>query len=116
MGNANWKWPNAFTERKLKIGRLRPNANPNVFVPEKEIAPEKMYQKKKLYHSKTKFVPKLCTRSGKSLVKFLYQEKSGTEGMGIRMKDGSCNSWAERVPRTQIWVFGRTVYYVPHQL
>ena len=31
---------------RTQIGLLRPNANPNVFVPEKEIVPEKLYQKK----------------------------------------------------------------------
>ena len=40
------KWEMAERVDRTQIGLLRPNANPNVFVPEKEIVPEKLYQKK----------------------------------------------------------------------
>ena len=37
---------NAERVRRTQIVCLRPNANPNAFVPEKEFVPEKLYQKK----------------------------------------------------------------------
>ena len=90
---------------RTQIGCPGPNANSNAFVPEKEIVLEQFYHRNFVPESvvgKTNFVPKLCTRSGKSLVKFLYQEKSGTEGMGIRRKDG-CQLSRTRFPNA---IFG----------
>ena len=46
MGVSERKWEMAERVDRTQIGLLRPNANPNVFVPEKEIVPEKLYQKK----------------------------------------------------------------------
>ena len=46
IGVRERKWEMAERVHRTQIGLLRPNANPNVFVPEKEIVPEKLYQKK----------------------------------------------------------------------
>jgi hypothetical protein len=46
MGVRERKWEMAERVHRTQIGLLRPNANPNIFVPEKEIVPEKLYQKK----------------------------------------------------------------------
>ena len=45
IGVRERKWEMAERVHRTQIGLLRPNANPNVFVPEKEIVPEKLYQK-----------------------------------------------------------------------
>ena len=46
IGDGERKLEMAERVHRTQIGLLRPNANPNVFVPEKEIVPEKLYQKK----------------------------------------------------------------------
>jgi hypothetical protein len=44
IGVRERKWEMAERVHRTQIGLLRPNANPNVFVPEKEIVLEKLYQ------------------------------------------------------------------------
>ena len=46
IGVGERKWEMAERVHRTQIGLLRPNASPNVFVPEKEIVPEKLYQNK----------------------------------------------------------------------